>query len=121
MSGTVSLPSGFAGLEPFVQRWALGTTAERAARRSASTHEERDAFFTAASPLLDTALGHLDARSLDELAPADQRLMNLMLALAHVALAVEIQGPDEDKSAPWRDLMRIQRSTADRGTQPCSN
>ena len=121
MSEPVSLPGGFSELEPFVGRWALGTTAERAAGRSASTHEERDAFFTAASPLLDAALGHLDARPLDDFTPADRRLMNLMLALAHVALAVEIQGPDEEKSAPWRDKMRIHRSTADRGVQPCSN
>lgn len=121
MSETVSLPSGFAGLEPFAERWALGTTAERAARRSASTHEEREAFFAAASPLLDAALGHLDAHALNEFSPADQRLMNLMLSLAHVALAVEIQGPDEAKSAPWRDRMRIDRSTADQGVQPCSN
>jgi hypothetical protein len=44
-----------------------------------------------------------------------------MLALAHVALAVEIQGPDEVKSAPWRDRMRITRSTADEGIMACSN
>lgn len=121
MSETVSLPSGFAELEPFVERWALHTTAERAARRTASTYEERETFFGAASPHLDAALAYLDARPLGEFAPVDQRLMNLMLALAHVALAVEIQGPDEEKSAPWRDLMRIHRSTADQGVRPCSN
>jgi hypothetical protein len=33
MNEATSLPSAFAGLEPFVERWALGTTAERAARR----------------------------------------------------------------------------------------
>lgn len=121
MKETATLPAGFAALEPFVARWALGTTAERAALRSASTPEERDAFFTAASPLLDTALGHLDARPLGEFSPDDQRLMDLMLSLAHVALAVEIQGPDEAKSAPWRDRMRIHRSTADQGARPCSN
>lgn len=117
MSEIALLPDGFAVLEPFAGRWALGTTAERAARRSASTPEEREAFFAAASPMLDAALAHLDARPLNKLSAADQRLMNLMLALAHVALAVEIQGPDEVKSAPWRDRMRIGRSTADRGME----
>ncbi|MEO7247789.1 MAG: hypothetical protein ABIW31_04990 [Novosphingobium sp.] len=120
MSAVASLPSGFAALEPFIARWALGKTADRAARRSASTPDEREAFFAAASPLLDAALSHLDARALNAFTPADQCLMNLMLSLAHVALAVEIQGPDEVKSAPWRDRMRISRSTADQGAQACS-
>jgi len=115
------LPEGFAALEGFVDRWALDGTAERAARRSLSTAEERATFFGAASPLLDAALEHLDTRALRAFSPAEQRLMNLMLSLAHVALAVEIQGPDETKSAPWRDRMRITRSTADRGVQTCSN
>jgi hypothetical protein len=55
----------------------------------------------------DSALAYLDARPLDGLAPGERRLMNLLLSLAHVALAVEIQGPDEIPSAPWRERMRM--------------
>lgn len=117
MSAAASLPAGFAALETFVERWALATTAQRAARRSASTQEEREAFFAAASPLLDQALDRLDTIALAAFSPEDQRLMHLLLSLAHVALAVEIQGPDETKSAPWRDRMRIVRSTADMGAK----
>ena len=115
MSAATSLPADFAGLEPFVERWALATTAERAARRTSSTPEEREAFFAAAGPLLDPALDHLDRIPLGALSAREKRLMDLMLSLAHVALAVEIQGPDEAKSAPWRDRMHIDRSTADQG------
>ncbi|WP_395335531.1 hypothetical protein WBP06_26345 [Novosphingobium sp. BL-8H] len=111
MSG--ALPAGFEVLEPYVDRWALPTTAERAALRSASAPEDRLAFFAAASPLLDSALALLDAKPLADLAPDERRLMDLFLALAHVALAVEIQGPDEVKSAPWRDRLRITRSATD--------
>lgn len=114
MTVETSLPADFSALEPFVETWALSGSANRGARRSQSTPEQREAFFAAASPLLDAALEHLDGRSLNALAPAEQRLMDLMLSLAHVALAVEIQGPDETKSAPWRDRMRIDRSSADR-------
>lgn len=117
MTGASSLPADFAVLEPFVERWALPTTAERAARRTASTPEERESFFAAAAPLLEGALDHLDGRPLDAFSAGEQRLMGLMLSLAHVALAMEIQGPDETKSAPWRDRMRIVRSTADMGAQ----
>ena len=121
MSATTRLPEGFAVLEPFIDRWALRSTAERAARRSDSTPEERAEFFAAAGPVMNAALDYLDARSLDGLTPAEQRLMDLILALAHVALAVEIQGPDEVKSTPSRDRMRISRSTADAGAQACSS
>ena len=113
MSDQVFLPSQFAALEPFVARWAISGTAQRAALRIASTPEEREAFFAAAEPLAEAALGYLDERRLDALAPEEARLMDLMLSLAHVALAVEIQGPDEVPSGPWRERMRITRSAAD--------
>jgi hypothetical protein len=117
MSTPSPLPVDFAALEPFAERWALPTTAERTARRTASTPEEREAFFAAASPWLGPALDFLDNTALGSFSVQEQRLMDLMLSLAHVALAVEIQGPDETKSAPWRDRMRIDRSTADQGAQ----
>jgi hypothetical protein len=108
------LPPEFAALEPFTERWAVRGSANRAALRTASTPEEREAFFAAATPLLDRALEYLDARQLNAFTSAETRLMDLMLSLAHIALAVEIQGPDEAKSAQWRDRMRITRAPADR-------
>ncbi|TCM20597.1 hypothetical protein EDF56_102258 [Novosphingobium sp. PhB165] len=113
---SAQLPSGFEALEPFVATWALATTAERAAMRSASSPEQRAAFFAAAAPLLDSALAALDGRAMADLAPQERRLMDLMYSLAHVALAVEIQGPDEIKSAPLRDRLHITRSATDRRT-----
>lgn len=113
MTADPVLPPAFAALAPFVPLWARPTTAARAARRTDSTPEERAAFFAAASPLLGAALEHLDRHSLAALPPPEQRLMDLMLALAHVALAVEMQGPDEPRHAPLRERMRITRSVAD--------
>lgn len=114
MTTAPTLPPAFAALEPFTARWAVRGSANWAALRTASTPEEREAFFGAAAPHLDRALEYLDARPLNAFTPAEARLMDLMLSLAHVALAVEIQGPDEAKSAKWRDRMRITRSPADR-------
>lgn len=113
MSHDISLPEGFGALEPYVARWIVATSAERAALRTSSTPEERAEFFAAASPLMGKALDYLDTHSLPNLPAAEKRLMDLMLTLAHIALAVEIQGPDEIKSAPSRDRMRIIRSAAD--------
>ena len=44
------LPSGFADLEPFVDRWCLETERERYAQRLASAMQEMKAFYEAMSP-----------------------------------------------------------------------
>ncbi len=107
------LPAGFEALEPFVDRFALPDTAARAARRGDSTPEERAAFHAAAQPLVGPALDMLDTKPLDSLGEEDRRLLNLVLAYGHVALAVEVQGPDEERHAAMRSYMRITRSPAD--------
>jgi hypothetical protein len=107
------LPPGFGALDPFVEKWATGGTAERARLRAESTDAERRAFFAASQPLLTAALDYLDTRPLAALAAADQRLMDLVLSLAHVALAIEVQAGDESRHAPLRGAMRITRSPAD--------
>lgn len=108
-----TLPTGFEALEPFVERFAVSGTANRAASRSESTAEERQAFFDAAKGLVPAALDYLDTKPLDGFDESEQRLMNLALAFAHVALAVEVQGPDEAGHAQLRQHMRITRSPAD--------
>lgn len=107
------LPAGFEALEPFVARFAVSGTAARAARRGESTPEEREAFHAAASPLVGKALDLLDTKPVDSLDGAEKRLMDLVLMFAHVALAVEVQGPDESRHAELRKYMRITRSPAD--------
>lgn len=107
------LPEGFASLEPFVERFAVAGTANRAALRGDTTPEERQAFYDAAKDLIAPALDLLDTKQLDALSEAEQRLMNLTLSFAHTALAVEIQGPDEARHAQLRAHMKITRSTAD--------
>jgi hypothetical protein len=108
-----TLPPGFETLEPFVERFAVSGTANRAARRSDSTEAERNAFFEAAKDLVAPALDYLDTKPLDRFDEREQRLMDLALTFAHVALAVEVQGPDEARHAELRQHMRITRSPAD--------
>ena len=108
-----TLPAGFEALEPFADRFAAASTAERAARRSDSSPEERQKFFDAAKELVPAALDYLDSKPIDQFDDSEQRLMNLALTFAHVALAVEVQGPDEARHAELRRHMRITRSTAD--------
>jgi hypothetical protein len=108
-----SLPSGFAALEPFVPRFAVAGTANRAELRSDTTPGERQAFYDAAKDLVGPALDLLDQKKFAEFDGADHNLMNLTLSYAHIAIAIEIQGPDEAKHAKMRQHMKIVRSTAD--------
>ncbi len=108
-----SLPAGFESLEPFAARFAIAGTANRAALRSDTTPEERQALYDAAKDRIAPALDFLDTRQLGSFNEQEQRLMNLALCFAHIAIAVEIQGPDEAKHAKLREHMKIVRSTAD--------
>ncbi|UVO52644.1 hypothetical protein [Sphingomonas sp. SUN039] len=109
----ILLPAGFEALKPFVERWAVEGSANRAALRGASSEDDRAAFFATGAPLAAAALDRLDARPLADHDAAEQRLMNLMLSLAHVSLAVDVQRDDEARHTPLRDAMVLTRAPAD--------
>jgi len=107
------LPAGFEALEPFVAQWAVAGANNRANARVDSAPAEREAFVEVARPLLMPALDYLDKKPLNQFDEAEQRLMNLMLTLAHAAMAVEVQGDDEPKHAAASRYMTITRAPAD--------
>jgi hypothetical protein len=109
----LTLPSGFEGLQPFVAQWAATTTSGRDRCRGTSSPAEREAFFQSAKELIEPALSLLDQKSFDRMSEQEQRLMNLVLGFAHVAMAVEIHGDKEAGHARLRAHMRITQSPAD--------
>lgn len=111
--GGSRLPDGFAALESFVDDWAIAGSAARAARRDNSSEAERAAFYAVAAGLLEPALTLLDGKPLDALDDKERRLLDLMLTLAHVSIAVEIQRDHEPRHMVLRRKMRITRSPAD--------
>lgn len=113
-SVNVQLPAGFEALEPFVDTWAIQGSANRMQQRLDSTMEDMKSFYEAILPLADPALTLLDQKPLEQLDAHEQNLMNLVLSLAHVSLAVEIQGPDEPHHAKWARFISITQSVADR-------
>ena len=106
------LPSGYASLEPFVL-WAGETAADRARLRDETSAAEKAAFYAAAQPLAAAALDELDRKPLAAHDENEQRLMRVMLALAHVSVAVEVQKEDESAHARLRPHMRLTRAPAD--------
>ena len=91
MTTQTTLPQGFAALEPFVAYWAAPSLAERDTRRLDSTEAQRLAFYEAARDIAPAAFDYLNAKAFAAYDEADHRLLDLMLALIHVALAVEIE------------------------------
>jgi hypothetical protein len=114
MSDSLQLPDGFGSLEAFVPQWSLDGTAARAQRRHESSRDEREAFYLAAREKQAAALELLDRKPLDAHDDRERRLLNLMLSFAHVALAVEVQGAEEERHRQMSRHMIITRSVADR-------
>jgi hypothetical protein len=84
-----TLPPEFADLEPFAA-WSLPTEKERFAKRLASSMDELQAFYDAASPRLDDAVAYLDRFDLYAL-PADaSRLIWMYYSLMTVSFPVEV-------------------------------
>ena len=108
-----SLPDGFEDLEPFVEAWAVATTADRVARRNKASYVEKTAFYAVAVRRLTDALAYLDRRDLKTLNPAERRLYELVLAVAHVSLAVERQKEGDEALASSRELLTVRRSVSD--------
>ena len=107
------MPAGFEALAPFIEFWGVDTAAERAHCRNASDEASLLAFYNVANELLPKALDYLDQKPLQQLDESEQRLMNLVLSFAHVALAVEMLGKAEPRHAKFREVMKIQKAPAD--------
>ena len=108
-----SVPPGFEALEPFVSSWALEGADNRLRARLAKPEADRVAFFNVAKDLLAPGLDYLDSKPITAFNDQDKRLMQLLLSMAHVSLAVEIQGDEESSHAEGAQHMRITRAPAD--------
>jgi|SRR5580704_9200337 hypothetical protein len=83
------LPADFADLEPF-SGWSLEREADRYAKRLSSTMDELQAFYDAAFPRLEDALGYLDQFELSALPEDATRLLWLCYSLVNASFPVEV-------------------------------
>jgi hypothetical protein len=101
------LPNEFSDLEPFADKWCLGSEAERYSTRLASSMPEMNAFYDAITPRAEAAISYCDGYPLDAM-PADvTNLMHLLYSMIMVSFPVECWGQPRvpDSGAAGLDLL----------------
>jgi hypothetical protein len=102
-----TLPSGFEDLAPFLDQWCLPETQQRHARRETASMEDIRRFYDAMLAKAPAAIALLDGKPFDGLADDERRLMYLLLALGHVAVAVEVHGQPRAPHTPYPHRVRL--------------
>lgn len=87
---SVTLPSDFADLQPFADKWAIPTEYERMKVRRQATGQELKSFYDAIVPRMPALLEVLDTFPLYQIPESHSPLMHLAQSLAEVAPHVEL-------------------------------
>lgn len=103
------LPEGFEALEQFQAYWGVPDTQTRRERREACSMSEIMAFYEVILPLAPAAMKHLEGFALDSMPPAEARLFELVLALAHVSMATELHGEPRAPHSPYPHDVKLVR------------
>jgi hypothetical protein len=85
-----TLPTEFAELEPFAERWCLATEPERYGQRLACTVDEMQAFYDAIVPRADEIMVYLERFPLDSLPDDALNLLHLLYSMIQVSFPVEV-------------------------------
>ncbi|WP_409019394.1 hypothetical protein [Brevundimonas vesicularis] len=101
------LPQGFEDLEPYVDGWARDGFQARFETRFESGMDAIREFYAGMQPRADEALVHLEQYPLGEMPENAQTLFKLLMALAHVAVAVERHNQPGPKSVTWPTTLRV--------------
>lgn len=101
------LPAGFEALEPFVEVWAKDDFQSRFETRFESRMGDIRAFYDAMQPRANDALEHLEQYPLDQIPDDAMTLFKLVMALAHVAVAVERHNQPGPKNVTWPTTLRV--------------
>lgn len=106
------LPAGFEDLAPFVEQWAQDGFQPRWNTRSAARMSEIQAFYDAMLPRAEAALALIQPYDLEKLTGPMARLYQLVLALAHAAMAVEVHGAPRAKYSTYPHPIRVAEGPA---------
>ena len=84
------LPTEFADLEPFAEKWCLATERARYAARLASTMEELQAFYDAIFPRVRDTMAFCDEFPLKDMPAEALNLLRMLFSFVIVSFAVEL-------------------------------
>jgi hypothetical protein len=103
----MTLPQGFADLEPFVSDWASPTREQRYAARLQKPYGELVAFYDAIAPRAEQAIAYLNALDINELPEDAKRLLHLLYSMILVSYAVNVfkQNRIPDSGAAFFDMV----------------
>ena len=107
MANEPILPAGFEDLTPYVERWAHDGFQTRWDARAKAEMPEIQAFYDAMLPRAEAALAVIQPFSLEQLTGPMARLYQLVLGLAHAAMAVEVHGAPRAKYSPYPHTIRV--------------
>jgi hypothetical protein len=86
------LPSAFAELEPYAEKWCLATEAERWNMRIATPMLVMREFYDAFSPRLEEAIDYCDKFPLHAVPEDVLNLLHLVYSMIMVSMAIEVFG-----------------------------
>jgi hypothetical protein len=103
----LTLPEGFAELEPFVTDWALPTRAQRYEARLSRPYEDLVRFYDASAPRAEEAIAYLNERDINALPDDATRLLQLLYSMILVSYAVNVfkQNRIPDSGAAFFDMV----------------
>jgi len=100
---SITLPTEFAELQPFAERWARATEYERAAERRGCTSAQLRSFYDVAIKHLPQILARVDRHPLNEIQGEDLHLFRIALSLAEIAPHVEFYDCDPHVPFAFRE------------------
>jgi hypothetical protein len=105
------LPSAFAELEPFAEKWCLATEAQRWYMRMATPMPVMRDFYEAFSPRLEESIDYCDKFPLDGLPDDALNLLHLIYSMVMVSMAIEVFGQQKPTDSADAVIDRIWEPT----------
>lgn len=92
----MTLPAGFADLEPLVAEWSLPNEQARYVKLHASTLPQLQAFYDAMLPRMDAVMAFLKTQPVEGMAADAQTLFHLAMTFAETAHPLDLGWKDVD-------------------------
>lgn len=103
------LPPGFEDLQPYVADWVFDTNDERWRARSSYPMPKIQAFYDATVARAEDGIAYLEQFGLDAMPDPAARLLKLLLAMTHAAIAVEMHGQPRAPDAHYPYTVRVRQ------------